>query len=266
MVDSVYWADSTAADGTAEAKWAFDDIAGEVTRAGYGMGSAAYTLPFLPEDRSPSTNYLTLRSNPERRVGLLKEELSTSHVAVAVSDAHHFGAGDVVLLTDRNGSESAEILAAGPQRLTFRSLETMDGRLRRGYSPQRRARVLGLREVRLGFDPTDAGNVLWKEVSGSPRRILSRSLRKVQFDHLDAHGRTIPLSQLECGPPVSAIRIHLRLDDAARAASIPSLTTAVALGRHSATIDLPLVTPPRLEEGQLVIEFGPVVESPMGPR
>ena len=49
MVDSVYRVDSRAADGTAEAKWAFDDISDELARAGYGMGAARFALPFLPE-------------------------------------------------------------------------------------------------------------------------------------------------------------------------------------------------------------------------
>ena len=264
MVDSVYRVDSRAADGTAEAKWAFDDISDELARAGYGMGAARFALPFLPEDPSPSSDGITLRSNPEGRVGFLRAELAANDVSVAVAGAGLFEVGDRVLLTDRIGSESAEVLLADRKTLMFRSLETLDGSLRGTYSPDRRARVLGLREVQFGFERNGAGSVLWKEISGGQRRVLSRSLETVGFDHLDGQGRTMTPSQLELGEPVSAIRIHLRIGGSARA-SISSLTTAVALGRHSATIDLPMVRPPRLTDDHLLIEIGPVVESPMGP-
>jgi len=265
MVDSVYRADSRAADGAAEAKWAFDDIADELAGAGYGMGDLRFALPFFPEDPTPTFDRVTLRSNPDGRVGFLIAELVTSGVSVEVAGAELFEAGDRVLLVDRSGSESAEVWHADGESLGFDSLETSDGSLRRTYSPDRRARVLALREVQFGFERNDGGSVLWKEISGGQRRVLSRDLETVAFDHLDSHGRTITPSQLELGQPASVIRIHLGIGGSARAASISSLTTAVALGRHSVTIDLPMVTPPRLTDGYLLMEVGPVVESPMGP-
>ena len=266
MVESVYRVESRAADGTAEAKWAFDDIADELARAGYGMGDIRFALPFFPEDPTPSSDRITLRSNPDGRVGILMAELVASGVSVEVAGAELFEAGDRVLLTDRSGSESAEVLRADGESLGFGSLETADGSLRRNYSPYRKARILSLQEVRFGFESHDAGgSLLWKEISGERRRVLSRSLETVRFDHLDGHGRPMTHSQLELGHPVSAIRIHLRIGASARTASISSLTTAVALGRHSVTIDLPMVRPPRLTDDHLLIETGPVVESPMGP-
>jgi hypothetical protein len=266
MVDSLYRADSRTVDGMAEAKWAFDEMADEVARAGYGMGTATYVLPFLPEDRWPSTDRITLRSNPEGRLGFLRAELADKDSGAAVSGAELFEVGEHVLLTDRVGSESAVVLHADRETLAFRSLETSDGSLRGTYSPDRGARVLGLREVRFGFERTDSGSTLWKEISGGERRVLSRSLETVVFEHLDGHGRKMTHSELELGRPASAIRIHLSIDASTQAASISSLTTAVALGRHSVTIDLPMVTPPRFTDDHLLLEVGPVVESPMGSR
>jgi len=106
---------------------------------------------------------------------------------------------------------------------------------------------------------------LWKEVAGGERRILSRSIETVAFDPLDSSGQTMSDSDFAVGRRPSALRIHLRIDDTLQAASIRSLTTAVALGRHSVTIDLPMVTPPRFsDDGQLLLEVGPVIDSPMG--
>ena len=48
----------------AMATWAFDEIAHEIARTGYGIDGAIEVLPFLAEDPIPASNVITLRSNP----------------------------------------------------------------------------------------------------------------------------------------------------------------------------------------------------------
>jgi hypothetical protein len=249
MVECLNRIDARNASDSALGTWAFDDIAREIARAGYGLGGVTPLLPFLSEDPTPTFDRVTLRSNPEGFFGVPLAELASSDVAVPVVGAELFETGDWVLLSDLSGnSESAEVVRVEQDRLAFRSLDTADGRLRSIYSPYRRARVSKLREVRflLQESATGEGNLLVKEVSGHKPRVLTRGIERLQFDYLDDQGQEMAAARLELGHSVAAVRLHLRFPSTDRGSSIPSLTTAVALGRHSVVLDLETERQPRL--------------------
>ncbi len=255
MVESLNGIDVVSDAETAMATWAFDEIVREIGKAGYGMEGATEVLPFLAEDSTPASDVITLRSNPEGLVGVLLEDLGSSNVEVRVDGADSFEVGDWVLLIDQGGnSESAEVALATRETLAFRSLDSTDGELLEIYSPYRRARVLKLREVRFRLEPRpdEAGNVLIKEVSGGEPRMLARGVRDLKFDYLDGRGEIIPPARVDSGERVALVRVQLALPLAEAESSTSSLTTAIALGRHSVVLGLETRRLPRLRLTHIV--------------
>ena len=219
------------------------------------MEGATEVLPFLAEDPTATSDVITLRSNPEGLVGVLLEDLVSSDAEVRVDGADLFKVGDWVLLIDRGGnSESAEVVIATREALVFRSLDSTDGELLETYSPYRRARVLKLREVRFRLKPrpSEAGSVLVKEVSGGTPRMLARGVRELKFDYLDGRGENIAPARVGAGERVALVRVHLALPSAEAETSTSSLTTAIALGRHSVVLGLETGRLPRLRLTHIV--------------
>ena len=234
---------------TAMAIWAFDEIAREIAKAGYGMEGATEVLPFLAEDPIPASDAITLRSNPEGLVGVVLADLASSGVEVRVAGAELFKVGDWVLLADLGGnSESAEVVLATRETLAFRSLDSTDGELLETYSPYRRARVVKLREVRFRLERglEEEENVLTKEVSGGTPRVLARGVRALKFDYLNRHGESVAPAHVDLGERMGLVRVQLALPSAEAKSSPSSLTTAIALGRHSAVLGLETRRLPRL--------------------
>jgi len=249
MVESLNGIDVRNDAEAAMATWAFDEIAREIAKAGYGMEGATEVLPFLAEDPIPASDAITLRSNPEGLVGVVLADLAWSGVEVRVAGAELFKVGDWVLLADLGGnSESAEVVLATRETLAFRSLDSNDGELLETYSPYRRARVLKLREVRFRFARglEEEENVLTKEVSGGTPRVLARGVRDLKFDYLNRHGESVAPAHVDLGERMGLVRVHLALPSTEARSSPSSLTTAIALGRHSAVLGLETRRLPRL--------------------
>ncbi len=93
MVESLNAIDDRNDAETAMAIWAFDEIAREIAKAGYGMEGATEVLPFLAEDPIPASDAITLRSNPEGLVGVVLADLASSGVEVRVAGAELFKVG-----------------------------------------------------------------------------------------------------------------------------------------------------------------------------
>ena len=249
MVESLNTIDVRNDAEAAMATWAFDEIAREIVKAGYGLEGATEVLPFLAEDPIPASNVITLRSNPEGLVGVLLADLASSGVEVRVAGAELFKVGDWVLLFDLGGnSESAEVVLATRETLAFRSIDSTDGELLETYSPYRRARVAKLREVRFRLERglEEEENVLTKEVSGGTPQVLARGVRDLKFDYLDGRGDNVEPAHVDFGERVALVRVHLALPSAEAKSSTSSLTTAIALGRHSVVLGLETRRLPRL--------------------
>ena len=259
MVESLNTIDVRNDAEAAMATWAFDEIAREIVKAGYGLEGATEVLPFLAEDPIPASNVITLRSNPEGLVGVLLADLASSGVEVRVAGAELFKVGDWVLLFDLGGnSESAEVVLATRETLAFRSIDSTDGELLETYSPYRRARVAKLREVRFRLERglEEEENVLTKEVSGGTPQVLARGVRDLKFDYLDGRGDNVEPAHVDFGERVALVRVHLALASAEAKSSTSSLTTAIALGRHSVVLGLETRRLPRLRLTHILHSIG----------
>ncbi len=114
MLVAIYRTESETAEKSAAAVRAFDDIAMELARAGYGLGDGVQAvLPFVIGGGG-SPDEITLRSNAAGIATKLEGELVSAGEAVAVSHAELFQEGDKVLLIQTGGfAERAEVTDVG---------------------------------------------------------------------------------------------------------------------------------------------------------
>jgi hypothetical protein len=236
-VARIHETQSDLAVSSASAALALDDITYELSLAGQGLGEGpAAVVPRRPGS-AVSRDSLTLRSNPEVRASVLRSELEEGE-DVAVDPSAGFEKGAQVLLTDSaGGGEPALVVRAEGPTIALRPLE--EGAFRGTFSPNRGARVLGLREVRyfLGEPRADGRRDLVKDVVGVGQRVLTRDVLSMGFEYLDDENEPISLSKVESTPVLASVRVSLRFLPGSEALSPKGLSTTVALERRSGTID-----------------------------
>ena len=218
---------------------ALDDMTIELARSGYGLGDRIDRVLASVPGKDTSAGQITVRSNPDG-VSANLIEASGTEASVAISGAKRFRPGDLVLLTDLEGSsERAEITRVDSAQLTFRSLDSPDGDLLRVYSAYRGARILKLREVHYYLGPAEEGNgyVLVKDIPSTARRILARGLDELLFEYFDAYGNELSPASLYTTERLALVRITMRFSVGPAPSDRKFLRTAVAFGAQSATID-----------------------------
>jgi prepilin-type N-terminal cleavage/methylation domain-containing protein len=218
---------------------ALDDMAVEIGRAGFGLGSDAG--PLFPGTRNGAraSDAITLRSNPAGVAGVLGEDLVDRDQLVPVEGAVLFVVGDEVLLIDEERTlERAQVARVEqPDLLAFRSLDGPDGRLLRPFLAG--ARVLKVREVGFFLKKDRGGTVvLAREATGQPEQILARHVGELRFEYLDEVGQ--PMAQAAIGPGQvpGGVRVTLRLlpSPDLPLVTVPPLSLTVSLDPQSATI------------------------------
>jgi prepilin-type N-terminal cleavage/methylation domain-containing protein len=223
---------------------ALDDIAFELTRAGFGLGDGVpRVVPGRP-GQPLATDSITVRSNPAGIAGRLRADLTPGQGRVPVAGANGFGAGERVLLADvRRQLERAEVDRVQRDELDLRFPEDSGGRLRRPFRVERASRVVKVREAVffLRDSPLEGERVLVKQVDGAAEQVLARGVGELRFEYLDRAGETIALRRVTVSPQLALVRTRLALVLPAPAPSeprpfLPPLTTAVALEPQSATV------------------------------
>ena len=240
MLVAIYRTESETAEKSAAAVRAFDDIAMELARAGYGLGDGVQAvLPFviggggLPDE-------ITLCSNAAGIATKLEGELVSAGEAVAVSHAELFQEGDKVLLTQTGGfAERAEVTDVGEVTLAFRSLEGDDGELVYEYLPEHGARVVRLQEIGYSLEPAPEGhgNLLTKTAFDRSPRVLARNVEELHFEYLDDQGGPLSDDSLERTSLLATVRITMTYSFGDTALDERTLATAITLDQQSAGVD-----------------------------
>ncbi len=218
---------------------ALDDITYELSLAGQGLGEGPAAVVPRPPGSSVAGDALILRSNPEVKASPLRSDFVEGE-EVAIDPSAGFDVGDEVLLTDSaGGGEPALVAGAAPASISLRPLHDDEGGFRRSYSPNRGARVLGLREVRyfLGEPRADGRRDLVKEVAGVGPRVLTRDVLSLGFEYRDAENEPISLPKVETTLELASVRISLQFLPGGHALSPKRLSTTVALEPRSGSVD-----------------------------
>ena len=240
MLVAIYRKESETAEKSAAAIRAFDDIAMEIARAGYGLGDGVQAvLPFVVGG-SGSSSDITLRSNAYGAAANLKGELVSADEAVAVSHPELFQEGDKVLLTQAGGfAERAEVTDVGERTLAFRSLEGDDGELVYEYLPEHGARVVRLQEIGYSLEPAPEGrgNLLTKTAFDRSPRVLARNVEALHFVYLDDQGGPLSDDSLERTSLLTTVRITMTYSFGDTALDVRTLATAITLDQQSAGVD-----------------------------
>jgi len=217
-----------------------DDMAVEIARAGFGLGSDAGPLFPGTRDGVRARDAIVLRSNPGGVAGVLGKDLVERDQLVPVEGAALFVLGDEVLLADEEGTlERAQVARVTPDALAFRSLDGPDGQLQRTFLVALGARVLEVREVAF-FLKTDRGGAvaLARKATGQAEQILARYVGELRFEYLDEAGQPMDPADIGPGQVPGGVEITLHLlpnPDLPRVA-VPSLSRRVSLEPQSATV------------------------------
>jgi hypothetical protein len=193
---------------------AVDTMAAEISRTGYGMGSDVERLYPGLSSSGPTSDALTVRSNPDGVVGRLLEDLRSDGRPVRVDGAEKFRPGDLVMLVDSPGRhERARVASVDGETLSLRSPED-DGSVLQPH-PAHTTRVIKIREVRLHLEVDGLGDtVLIEEIDGSsglPRRVLARHVEMLRFDYLDDAWDQVPPVAVRFWRPLAGVRMTVRL-------------------------------------------------------
>ena len=238
-VSRIYERESELAVTSSAVALALDDIAYELSLAGQGLGEGpAAVVPRRPGSAVES-DALTLRSNPDVRASALRSDLLPGE-DVAVDPSAGFEKGDEVLLTENaGGSEPALVERAELAAIALRPLHNDEGGFRRSYSPNRGARVLGLREVRyfLGETRADGRRDLIKDVAGIGPRVLTRDVLSLTFEYQDEENESISLPKVETSLELASVRVSLRFLPGDHALAPRGLSTTIALEPRSGRVD-----------------------------
>lgn len=220
---------------------AIDDIAVEISQAGFGLGHGlAPLIPGLPGER-PSSASVTIRSNPEGVATTLLGDLIQSERPARVEDARLFQPGDRVLLADARGHvERAEISRSERGYLAVRSLDGPRGQLRRRFSAS--TRLVKVREVQYSLRTAESTGrvVLVKRVDGRPEQVLAHHVGELRFEYQDDAGNKVALARVGGARSLALVRATLRLlpipEPLSAPFTVPPLSRTVALGSHSAAV------------------------------
>lgn len=239
-VRRVFEAQTGLATASSATTLAFDDMAHELSRSGYGLGNGVDSvLPRVP-GKPAGASSVTLRSNPEVLAGHLRAALDGPGEDVAVTSADEFGEGAIVLLADARGrDEVAEIVRVSSGAVALRSRETADGEFRYPFGPATGGRVLALREVRYYVREVSGDGVseLVKEVVGVGTRVLARDVLSLGFEYIDERGDPIASAKVEDGSELASVRIRLRYRPSDNPLEPQVLATTVAMNRASGSVD-----------------------------
>ncbi len=240
MLVAIYRTESKTAEKSAAAIRAFDDIAVEVARAGYGLGDGPQAvLPFVVGGNG-SPGEITIRSNAAGLATNLEGELLAAGEVVVVRHAELFQEGDRVLLTQVGGfSERAEVTAVGESALAFRSLDSDDGELVYEYLPENGGRVVRLQEIGFSLEPAPEGrgNLLTKTAFDRSPRVLARNVQELRFEYLDDQGGRLSDDSLERTSLLTTVRITMTYSIGDAALDERTLATAITLDQQSASVD-----------------------------
>jgi prepilin-type N-terminal cleavage/methylation domain-containing protein len=217
-----------------------DDMAVEIARAGFGLGSDAGPLFPGTRDGVRATDAITLRSNPGGVAGVLGKDLVERDELVPVEGAPLFVSGDEVLLADEYGTlERAQVARVTPDSLAFRSLEGPDGRLQHKFPVSLRSRVLKVREVGF-FLKTDGGAtvVLARKATGQAEQILARYVGLLRFEYMDETGQPMDPADIGPGRVPGGVQITLGLspNPDLPPVTVPPLSRRLSLEPQSATV------------------------------
>lgn len=225
---------------------AIDDVALEISRAGFGLSrDLQAVLPGLPGEK-PSSARLTLRSNPDGVATILLDTLTRSDRPVRVKDALSFRPGDRVLLADGRGNlERAEVERSERDAVALTSLDGPGGRFRRPYPAS--ARLIKVREVQYFMRSTPSrGVLLIKQVDSRPEQVLADHVGELRFEYRDDQGGEVAPALVQRARSVAIVRATLRLlpipDVMTPPVSVPPLSRSVALDSQAAAVsfDVPL--------------------------
>ena len=217
-----------------------DDMAVEIARAGFGLGSDAEPLFPGRRDTGRAGDAITLRSNPAGVAAVLGEDLAERDQLVRVDGAALFVAQDEVLLADAEGTlERVQVARVTPDSLAFRSLEGPDGQLLHPFRVRLGARVLKLREVAFFLKTDSAGTVvLARKATGQAEQTLARHVGALRFEYLDEAGQPMDPEEIRPGRAPGGVQITLGLlpnPDLPRV-DVPPLSRRVSLEPQSATV------------------------------
>jgi prepilin-type N-terminal cleavage/methylation domain-containing protein len=237
-VAQIYDRESELAVSSSAVALALDDISFELSVVGQGLGEGPSALVPRRSGSAVASDVLTLRSNPDVQASALGSDLQEGE-NVAVDPSAGFEKGDEVLLTDSAGAgEPALVERAELASIALRPLDD-EGGFRSFYSPNRGARVLGLREVRyfLGEPRADGRRDLIKEVAGVGPRVLTRDVLSLSFEYLDAENEAISLPKVENTLELASVRVSVQFLPGGQAIAPRRLSTTVALEPRSGNVD-----------------------------
>jgi Prokaryotic N-terminal methylation motif len=236
---NIYRTESDLAVSSQSVALAIDDIAYELSLAGQGLGEGPAAVLPRRGGGAIASDELTIRSNPAVVASFLAGEVEEPGEEVPVTSSDPFEEGMTVLLSDAGGGESAEVQRSRDGFVALRSLESSDGSFRRVFSPNRGARLLGLREVRYSLDESrsDGRRDLVKEVVGVGRRVLSRDVISLELQFLDSEEGAIAPAKVESSEELRFVRVIIRYLTGKDALGPRVLATRVALEPRSGEVD-----------------------------
>ncbi len=214
---------------------AVEDMAREIERAGFGLGGdVGAVIPGVPGG-SPDTDGISVRSNPEGLIGVLRSDVRPGGGRAEVSGAEAFRPGDRVFLTDTSGPPvPATVTAVDSRTLSFRDTTLPTWPPRRNILAERAGRVRPYREV--SYFPLEVPGedrpVLARTIDGGEPAILARGVERLRFEYRDDAGRVLnPVRFPRAGPRF--VGIHLELGELRE---LPAVETSVALPVHGGTV------------------------------
>jgi prepilin-type N-terminal cleavage/methylation domain-containing protein len=219
---------------------ALDDMAVEIAREGFGLGSDAG--PLFPGTLAGvrGSDAITVRSNPGGVATALQEDLLERDQLVPVEEAALFAEGDVVLLVDEERTlERAQVARVGPGSLALRSLDGPDGRLVHSFLTSLGARVLKVREVAFFLKTESSGAVvLARKATGQAEQILARYVGVLRFGYLDETGQPMDPADIGPGRVPGGVEIALALvpNPDLPPVTVPPLSRRLSLEPQSATV------------------------------
>lgn len=235
----IYRAQSDLAVSSQSASLALDDIAHELSLAGQGLGEGPAAVLPSRGGGPVASDELTIRSNPRVVASFLLGDVTEPGEDVPLASTVGFDKGTLALVTDAGGGEAAEVVRSQGGSVALRSLESSDGAFHRSFSPNRGARLLGLREVRYSLDEprVDGRRDLVKEVVGVGRRVLSRDVVSLEFQYLDSEEGSISLPKVESSANLRSVRVRLGYLPGREALGPKLLATRVTLEPRSGEVD-----------------------------
>jgi len=217
-----------------------DDIAVEVTRAGFGLGRDAE--PVFPgrRDGGRAADAILLRSNPTGIAARLGKDLVEKDEPVPVEGAREFQEGEEVLLADVEGTlERALVARVGVDTLAVRSLDAPDGRLQHEFRVARSARVLKVREVAFYTRKDRYGvMVLARKATGQAEQVLARYVAGLAFEYFDEQGERMLAEEIQPGRVPGSVEVTVGLlpNPDLPMVTVPVLTRRVSLEPQSVTV------------------------------